>query len=97
MGDSHKAVKAGRPAFFRDPETDRLLAIVVRLMTEHSVLSERVKALEAILADAGIVTPESLEAFQPNDEQEAQWAQARFQLIKDVLESGANVSAREEN
>ena len=39
-----KAVKAGRPAFFSDPEIDRLLAIIVRLMTEHSVLTERVKA-----------------------------------------------------
>ena len=34
-----KAVKAGRPAFFSDPEIDRLLAITVRLMTEHSVLT----------------------------------------------------------
>ena len=42
-----KAVKAGRPAFFSDPEIDRLLAIIVRLMTEHSVLTERVKVLES--------------------------------------------------
>ena len=34
MGDK-KSVKAGRPAFFSDPEIDRLLAIIVRLMTEH--------------------------------------------------------------
>ena len=44
-----KSVKAGRPAFFSDPEIDRLLAIIVRLMTEHSVLSERVKTLESVL------------------------------------------------
>ena len=86
-----KAVKAGRPAFFSDPEIDRLLAIIVRLMTEHSVLSERVKSLEALLIESGTITPEALEAFEPNEEQDAQWGQERFQLIKDVLESGANI------
>ena len=96
MSASNKTVKVGRPAFFRDPETDRLLAIVVRLMTEHSVLAERVKALESVLAEAGLIAPESLETFEPSESQEAEWAQARFQLIKDVLESGANVVAREE-
>jgi hypothetical protein len=87
-----KAVKAGRPAFFSDPEIDRLLAIIVRLMTEHSVLNERVKSLEALLAQSGVITGEALEQFEPTQEQDAQWAQARFRLIKDVLESGANIT-----
>jgi len=87
-----KTVKAGRPAFFSDPEIDRLLAIIVRLMTEHSVLNERVKSLEALLTQSGVITGEALEQFEPTQEQDAQWAQARFQLIKDVLESGANIT-----
>ena len=87
-----KAVKAGRPAFFSDPEIDRLLAIIVRLMTEHSVLSERVKTLEALLIDSGAISRETLEAFEPSEEQDAEWGQERFQLIKDVLESGANIT-----
>ena len=87
-----KAVKAGRPAFFSDPETDRLLAIIVRLMTEHSVLHERVKSLETLLIESGAISREALEAFEPNEEQHTQWGQERFQLIKDVLESGANIT-----
>jgi len=90
-----KAVKAGRPAFFSDPEIDRLLAIIVRLMTEHSVLNERVKSLEALLTQSGVITGEALEQFEPTQEQDAQWAQARFQLIKDVLESGANITQKQ--
>ena len=39
--ERQKKVKAGRPAFFSDPDIDRLLAITVRLMTEHSVLTEQ--------------------------------------------------------
>jgi hypothetical protein len=89
-----KSVKAGRPAFFSDPEIDRLLAIIVRLMTEHSVLTERVKALETMLIDADILSRDALESFEPDDAQEAEWSQARFQLIKDVLESGANITEK---
>ena len=89
-----KTVKAGRPAFFSDPEIDRLLAIIVRLMTEHSVLNERVKTLEALLIDSGAISRETLEAFEPSEEQDAEWGQERFQLIKDVLESGANITKR---
>ena len=87
-----KAVKAGRPAFFSDPDIDRLLAVTVRLMTEHSVLTERVKALEALLIDSGVIKQETLDAFEPSEAQEAEWGQDRFQLIKDVLESGANIT-----
>ncbi len=95
MSVDKKAVKAGRPAFFSDPEIDRLLAIIVRLMTEHSVLNERVKSLEALLTQSGVITGEALEQFEPTQEQDAQWAQARFQLIKDVLESGANITQKQ--
>ena len=92
MSVDKKAVKAGRPAFFSDPEIDRLLALIMRLMTEHSVLNERVKSLEALLTQSGVITGEALEQFEPTQEQDAQWAEARFQLIKDVLESGANIT-----
>ena len=87
-----KSVKAGRPAFFSEPEIDRLLAIIVRLMTEHSVLSERVKTLESLLIQSRAITREALEAFEPSEAQDAEWGQDRFQLIKDVLESGANIT-----
>ena len=87
-----KKVKAGRPAFFSDPDIDRLLAITVRLMTEHSVLTERVRTLESLLIESGVISRDQLESFEPSPEQDAEWAQERFRLIKDVLESGANVT-----
>ena len=87
-----KRVKAGRPAFFSDPDIDRILAITVRLMTEHSVLTERVKTLESLLIESGALSRDQLETFEPPPEQDAEWAQERFQFIKDVLESGANIA-----
>ena len=92
MSHDKKTVKAGRPAFFKDPEVDRLLAIIVRLMTEHSVLNERVKALESLLIDSGALSEDALQQFEPSESQDNEWAQARIQLIKDVLESGANIT-----
>ena len=92
MSHDKKTVKAGRPAFFKDPEVDRLLAIIVRLMTEHSVLNERVKALESLLTESGTLSNDALQTFEPSGSQDNEWAQARIQLIKDVLESGANIT-----
>ena len=64
-------------------------------MTEHSVLSERVKTLESLLIDSGAITRETLEAFEPSEAQDAEWGQDRFKLIKDVLESGANITEQQ--
>ena len=52
------------------------------------------KALETMLIDAGILSRDALESFEPDDAQEAAWSQARFQLIKDVVESGANITEK---
>ena len=91
MSAGDKTVRGGRPSFFSNPESDRLLAIIVRLLTEHSVLAERVKTLEALLDQAGIISSDQIEAFEPNQDVDEAWMLARMQLIKDVLESGANI------
>ena len=91
MSADDKMVRGGRPSFFSNPESDRLLAIIVRLLTEHSVLAERVKTLEALLDQSGIITSDQIEAFEPNQDVDEAWMLARMQLIKDVLESGANI------
>ena len=91
MSADDKTVRGGRPSIFSNPESDRLLAIIVRLLTEHSVLAERVKTLEALLDQSGIITNDQIEAFEPNQDVDEAWMLARMQLIKDVLESGANI------
>jgi len=44
------------------------------------------------LIESGAITREALEAFEPSEAQDVEWGQDRFQLIKDVLESGANIT-----
>ena len=55
------------------------------------MLAERVKTLEALLDQSGIITNDQIEAFEPNQDVDEAWMLARMQLIKDVLESGANI------
>ncbi len=91
MTQHSKTVRGGRPAFFDSPETDRLLAMIVRLLSEQSVLAERVKTLETLLDQLGVLTAEQIEQFTPSPQVDEAWMQTRMQLIKDVLESGANI------
>ena len=56
------------------------------------MLNERVKALEELLMESGTLADDALQTFEPSESQDNEWAQARIQLIKDVLESGANIT-----
>ena len=59
------------------------------------MLSERVKTLESLLIESGAITREALDTFEPSETQDAEWGLDRFQLIKDVLESGANITKQQ--
>ena len=41
-----------------------------------------------LLIESGIISRDGLEGFDPSPDQDAEWAQERFRLIKDILESG---------
>jgi hypothetical protein len=89
-----RQVKGGRAAFFENPETDRLLAMLMRLLTEHWTLKERVLKLEALLTEHGVLSAEALEAFAPNAELDAAWDQESYALVQAVIEAGQNIETR---
>lgn len=92
MSDSvERSVKGGRAAFFEDPDVDRLLAMLTRLMTEHWALKERVMALEKILAESGALDEAALEVWQPSAETDAEWDRESFALVKAIVEAGRNI------
>ena len=86
-----RRVKGGREAFFENPETDKLLAMLMRLVTEHWALKERVHTLEALLVDNKLLSGDALESFRPDAAQDAAWDQESFLLIQAVLEAGRNI------
>ena len=79
-------------AFFEDPMIDHLLRAVVTLTMELSVTRDRLRSLEAMMAEAGQLTPAALDARKVPAPEEKQRVEARTKLITDVL--GPMVSHR---
>ena len=63
--------------FFEDPAVDRVMAVLFTLATEHYVLHDRVRALEELLVQKGVVTADALNA-PPVDEAAAHRDAAEF-------------------
>jgi hypothetical protein len=72
MSDAPSAARPQRapePAFFDDPTIDHLIAVTLELGAELWVQRERVRALERILGEKGLVSPDALERYQPTPEE----------------------------
>lgn len=90
---SGRTVKGGRAAFFENPETDRLLAMLMRLVTEHWALRERVLSLEKLLVENDILTNEAIESFVPDADTDAAWYAESVALMQAIVESGRNIDS----
>lgn len=62
---------APEPAFFDNPAIDNLIAVTLELGAELWVQRERMRVIETLLAEKGVVTPELIEQHQPSDEEAA--------------------------
>ncbi len=89
-----RQVAGGRKAFFENAESDRLLAMLMQLVTEHWALRERALVLEKLLVDKGILTEGELDAFRADADTDAAWDAMSFELIRGVVESGRNIEQK---
>ena len=80
-----KTSKGKRPIYFEDPQSDKLLAIVMALTGEVAVLRERLDTLERLLASKGIVSISEIEAYQPDEQTANERSQWRAEYIGRVL------------
>ncbi|MGB3455233.1 MAG: hypothetical protein WBG08_00305 [Litorimonas sp.] len=60
--------KGKRPYFLKDPDVERILAVVMAVAQELAVTRERLDTVERLLEAKGI-TQADIEAFQPTPEQ----------------------------
>lgn len=88
------AVRGGRSAFFKDADNDRLLAMLMHLVNEHWVLTERVKSMETLLELHGVLPKGAVEDFKPDPQQNARWAAESYGLIKAVINAAQNIDNR---
>jgi hypothetical protein len=72
-------------AFFEEPMIDHLLRAVVTLTQELSVTRDRLRSLEAVLAEKGQLEQGVIDNRQVPADEERQRVAARGQLVRDVL------------
>ncbi len=86
-----RQVKGGRKAFFDNADSDRLLAMLTRFMTEHWVLRERVELLEKLLLQKAVVSPEELEALRSQADIDQALDADSYAFIQSVVGAADNI------
>lgn len=76
-----RVAKGKRPVYLGDRQTDQLLAIVVALMGEVSVLRDRLDTLERLIEAKGLVLQQDIETYEPDE----LVAQTRLQWREDYI------------
>ena len=77
--------KGKRPAFADDPQVDRLVAMVMALAGEVSVLRERLDSVERLLARTGSLDRAEIDGFEPDEEAAAERERWRAAFLDRVL------------
>ncbi len=80
-----KSSKGKRPIYFEDPELDKMLAIIMALAGEVSVLHERLDTLERLIQVKGILSPDEIENYQVDEQVAKEREQWRTEYIARLL------------
>ncbi|MDY7006580.1 MAG: hypothetical protein SWX82_22340 [Cyanobacteriota bacterium] len=85
-----KQAKGKRPVYLDNTDNDKLLAIIMALAGEVSVLRERSDTIEKLLVAKGIISSEDIENYQPDaqvNEEREQWRTDYITRILRVIEN----------
>jgi hypothetical protein len=63
-----KHAKGQRPQFFSDPAIDKLLAMVMALAGEVSVIHDRNDTLERLIEAKGLIDKDEIDSYRPSKE-----------------------------
>jgi len=77
--------KGRRPFFMKDPDVDRLLAMVTALTAELSVTRDRLDTVERLAVQGLPATPDNIEAYRLEPEVEAAREAARATMLDRVF------------
>jgi hypothetical protein len=61
-----QTARGHRPTFLNDPANDRIIAMLMSLVTEVAVLRDRLDTVEAIAARKGVMLAQEIETFEPD-------------------------------
>lgn len=71
--------------FFRDPDLDRVLGVVMELAGEVYVLRDRLRTLEQLLEERGTLARADLEGYRPAGDEHARRLAERDAFIARIL------------
>lgn len=80
-------IKGRNPHFFDDPNTDRLLTMVMELASELSVMRDRLDTHERLAARKGVYSEQDIEDFEPTDEEAKARAAWRDRFLDRILKA----------
>ena len=75
-----------RPQQLESLEPDKLVAVVLHLAMELSVMRDRLDSQEAILAEAGVLDRGAIENYRPAPEDAARRKAKRDELVAAIIE-----------
>jgi hypothetical protein len=85
---------APEPAFFDNPAIDNLIAVTLELGAELWVQRERMRVIEKLLADKGVVTAELIEQYQPSADEMARSRADRDAFVSRVYAAFARQTVK---
>jgi hypothetical protein len=80
-----KHAKGPRPYFFDDPSVDKLLAMLLALCGEVSVVKDQLDTLERLIDEKGMITHDEIDRYQPTKAVLAEREERREQYLNQIL------------
>ena len=79
-----RKAKGQRPAFFDDPDTDKLVSMLMGLVGEVSVMRDRMDTIERLLGEKGLLTQSDIDNFEPPEDVLMQRAETREMFLGEI-------------
>ena len=80
-----RVAKGKKPRYLDDGSIDNLMAMIMTLTQEISVLRDRIDTFEQILEDKNVSSEKEVDEFIPSDDLETTRKNRRHQLLERVL------------
>ena len=80
-----RVAKGKKPIYLDERSIDNLMAMIMTLTQEISVLRERLDTIEKLLVSKKAITLEDIETFEPDDDLAEERRDRRQMLLKRVL------------
>ena len=80
-----QTAKGHRPTFFDDPANDRIIAMLMSMVTEMWVMRERLDSVEALANQKGLFLEEELERFEPDPQRAVERERMRQEFLDRIF------------